>query len=134
MIGHGLENGKVRQIFRAEQPAQFAEFFRHVFRLLRVTICTLANVPEKHFALGAVFQRNQTEVEHGEEFFPMLEGVVVVLSIILNRDRLAQVSKFNHDLRIVFFDFNGRDVFNDRFDFVEHVGHENRVICRKKTA
>ena len=64
----------------------------------------------------------------------MFEGVVIVLAIILDRDCFAQIAQLNHDLRIVFVDFNRRDVFDHRFDFFEHVGDQNCVIGGKKPA
>ena len=102
--------------------------------MLRIAVGPFAHIPEKHFAFGAIFQRDQAEIEECEQFFAMLESVVIVLAIILNRDGLAQVAQLNHDLRIVFVDFNRRDVFDHRLDFLEHVGHQNRVISGKKTA
>ena len=72
------------------------------------------------------------EIEQREQLFAMLERVVVVLAIVLDRDRFAQIAKLNYDLRIVVVDLNRRDVFDDRFDFVLHVGDEDRVISRQE--
>ena len=64
----------------------------------------------------------------------MLERVVIVLAIILDGDRLTQIAELNHHLRIVLVDFDGRDVFDDCFDFLEHVRHQDRMIGRQKAA
>ena len=58
----------------------------------------------------------------------MLQGIVIVLAIILNGDRRAQIAKLDHDLRIVLFNFERRDRLDDGFDFFQHVRHQNRVI------
>ena len=60
----------------------------------------------------------------------MLERVVIVLAIILDRDRFAQVPQLDYDLRIVLVNFDGRDVFNNRFYLFQNVRDQNRVICR----
>src|SRR5258706_3828234 len=64
----------------------------------------------------------------------MLERVVIVLAIIFDGDRFAQVAKFNHDLGVVIVDFNWRYIFDYGLDFLEHVGYQNRVIGRQKAA
>ena len=46
MIGHGTKYGKISEILRAEKLSQVGEFFRHVFRLLRIAIGAFAHVPE----------------------------------------------------------------------------------------
>ena len=63
----------------------------------------------------------------------MFECVVIVLAIVFDSDRLAKIAELDHNLRIVFIDLDRRDVFNDRFDLVEHIGHEDRVIGSQET-
>ena len=58
----------------------------------------------------------------------MLQRVMVILAIILDRDRLAQLAQLSYHLRIVFINLNWRNVFNHRLDLVEHVGHQHRMI------
>ena len=48
-------------------------------------------------------------------------------------DRLPQIAEFRYHLRIVVIDFNWGDVFNDGFDFILNVGHQDRVIGRKES-
>ena len=64
----------------------------------------------------------------------MFESVVIVLAIILDGDRLAQVAEFDHNLRIVFVDLDRSDVFDYGFDFVEHVRHQDRVISGEEAS
>ena len=59
VIRHRAKHRKVRQILGAQQPAQIVKLFRNVFRLLRILVSAFANVPEQHFALGAIFERDQ---------------------------------------------------------------------------
>ena len=96
--------------------------------MLSITIGALANVPEKHFAFGAILQRDQSQIEKREQLLAMLERVVIVLAIILNCDCLAQVAQLNHYLRIVFVDFDRRDVLNDGFNLFQNVRYQNRMI------
>src|ERR1051326_4461192 len=118
MVRHGAKHRKVRQVFSAEQPAQFTKLFGDIFRSLRVLISAFTNVPEQHFALRAIFERDQAEVEQYEEFFTMFKRVVVILAIVLDADRLTQITEFDHDLRIVFVDLDRRNVFDDGFNLI----------------
>ncbi len=74
------------------------------------------------------------EIEQREQLFAMFERVVIVLAIVLDGDRFAQIAEFDNDLRIVFIDLDRRDVFDDGFNFVQHVRHEDRVIRREKSS
>ena len=87
MIRDRTEDREVRKILGAEQSAQLAKFLRHIFGVLRITIGMFANIPEEHFALGAILERDQTKIEKREQFFAMFKRIMVILSIILNRDR-----------------------------------------------
>ena len=64
----------------------------------------------------------------------MLERVVIVLAIIFDRDRFAQIAQLDHDLRIVFINLDRSDVFDNCFDFFQDIRYQNRVISRKKAA
>ena len=64
----------------------------------------------------------------------MLERVVIVLAIIFDRDRFAQIAQLDHDLRIVFINLDRSNVLDHRFDFFQDVRYQNRVISRKKAA
>ena len=59
---------------------------------------------------------------------------MIVLAIILNRDRLAQIAQFNNDLGIVLIDFDWRDVLDHGLNLVKHVSDQNRVISGEKPA
>ncbi len=102
--------------------------------MLSITVGALAHIPEQNFAFGSIFQRNQAQVEKREEFFAMLQSIVIVLAIILNRNRLAQVAQFYYDLGIVLFDLDRGDVFDDCFDLFQDIGYEDGVIRRQKAA
>ena len=64
----------------------------------------------------------------------MLKRVVIVLAIIFDRDRFAQIAQLYHDLRIVFINLDWSNVLDHRFDFFQDVRYQNRVISRKKAA
>src|SRR6476620_11699652 len=63
----------------------------------------------------------------------MLERVVVVLSIVLYGNRLAQIPEFDNDLWIVFVDFDRRNVFDNGLNFIEYIRHQDGVIGREKS-
>ena len=58
----------------------------------------------------------------------MFESVVIVLAIILDCDCFAQVTQLDYHLRIIFVNCNWRDVFDDGFDLLQNIRHENRMI------
>ena len=134
MIGDRSEDRKICQVLDAQQLAQLAKFFRDILRMLCVFIGAFANIPEKHFALRAIFQRNQAKIKKREQLFAMFEGVVIILAIVLDGDCFAQFAQLNDYLWIILIDFYGRDVFDDCLDLFEHVGDQNRVIGGKKAA
>src|SRR5215204_2681473 len=131
VVGHRAEDGEVRQVLGAQQAPQLGELFGDVLGHLRVLVGTLAHVPEQDFALGAVFQRDKPEVEEREQLVPVFERVVVVLAVVLDRDRLAQVGQLDDDLRVVVVHLDGRDVLDDRLYLREDVGDEDGVVGRK---
>src|ERR1041385_5521551 len=63
----------------------------------------------------------------------MLERIMVVLAIVLDRYRLSQVAELDYDLRIVFINFDWSNILDDRFDLVQHVSDQDGVISRKKS-
>ena len=94
----------------------------------------LADVPEKHFALGAIFQRDQAEAKERKQLFAVFQSVVIILAIIFDRNCFAQIAKLNYDLRIIFLNFDRRYVFNYSFDFILYVRDYQRVIGGQVTA
>src|SRR2546423_112783 len=131
VVGRGAEDGKVRQVLRAEQTPQVVELLGDVVGLPRVLVGALAHVPEEHLALGAVFQGYESEVEEREHLVAVFERVVVELAVVLDRYRLAQVAQLDDDLRVVLVNLDGRDVLDDRLDLGLHVRDEHGVVGRK---
>src|ERR1051326_1942428 len=64
----------------------------------------------------------------------MLESVVVILAIILDRNCLSQVAELDDYLRIVFINFDRRDVFDHSFDLFQYIGYQDGVIGRQVTS
>src|SRR5947209_1591896 len=131
VVGHGAEDGEVREVLRAEQTPEVRELLGDVLGLLRVLVGALAHVPEQDLALGAVFQGDEAEVEEREQLVAVLQRVVIILAVVLDRDRLAQVREFGDDLRVVLLDLNRRDVLDHGLDLALDVGDEDGVVGRK---
>src|SRR5687768_4993957 len=83
IVRHRTENRKIGEIFRTEKAAKIGEFFRYILFLLSELIGLFAHVPKKHFTLSFVLEGYQPEIEHREELFARLEGVVIILTVIL---------------------------------------------------
>ena len=73
----------------------------------------LRDLPEQVLPLGPVLEVEQPEVEEGVHLVPVLDGVVVELAVVLDRDRLAQVRKLCDDLRVVLVNLDGLYVFDE---------------------
>src|SRR5215207_3885807 len=131
VVGHRPEDGEVRQVLRAQQAPQLGELLGDVLGELRVLVGALAHVPEQDLALGAVFERDEPEVEEREQLVAVLQRVVVELAVVLDGDVLAQVGQLDDDLRVVFADLDGRDVLDDGLDLAEDVRDEDGVVGRK---
>src|SRR5258708_11226183 len=62
----------------------------------------------------------------------MFEGIVIILTLVLDRNRCAQISQFDHDLWIVVTYFDWSNVFNNGLDLVQDVrNQESMVRCEK---
>src|ERR1700730_7471645 len=92
MIRHRTKDREVGQILGAQQTAKFVKLFSDILRLLSVLVGPFTNVPEKYLALGAIFQTDEAEIEKRKQLFAVFKRVVVILSIILDRDRFAQTA------------------------------------------
>ena len=114
----------------AHQTAEVVEFFRNVLLLLSELIGTFTDVPEKYFTLTLIFQGDQSQIEHLEKVFSMLQSVVIVLSIVLGIDGFAKIVELSYHLWVVSPHIERRNIFYDRLDLVLNVRHEDRVICR----
>src|SRR6185503_14720183 len=94
----------------------------------------LANVPKEHLTLTFILKRYKAQVEHREKLLAMFERVVIILPVILSIDRFAKVMKLADDLWVILSHRHRDAVFDNGFDLVLDVRHEDRMICRKITA